>query len=260
MLIFRLLPRSVIFATILFFGSIAQGQEPPDSHELEGITVDHGIGLYLEGRLREAKIALQAASATAENNAIENEALIYLAEIEYYLGERDAAWLTCQRIVANDENYRPDPLVHPPEMLVFFETARIATVESSTTTDSLPDSPASDTGLNLMSFLPGAPQYMRGNRVLGMATGVTFASLSVTSIVLWSTLRTYDTDDDRQGIQVQNNNDLETAQRLLTWTELTRLGAGGIWIASVVQELVVRPSFVVVNEQVHGSVSVSGRW
>ena len=257
---FRLLPRYLILATILFISTDAHSQEPDHTVETANATVDYGIELYLDGRLREAKIALQSASATALDPASQNEALIYLAEIEYYLGERDAAWLTCQRIVANDENYRPDPLIHPPEMLVFFETARIATVEPATSREPTNNPSSSDTRFSLTSLVPGVPQYMRGNRGLGMATGLTFATLSVSSIALWAALRTYDLDDSKQGIQVHNSDNEAAAQRLLTLTELTRLGASGIWIATALQELVIRPNFVLAGEHAQGSISVTGRW
>jgi len=223
-------------------------------------TVDEGIRLYLDGNLREAKTYLQEVISSGISPDREIEALIYLAEIEYYLGERDAAWLTCQRIVQANENYRPDPLVHPPEMLVFFENARLSTVEEPNTTTSRLENDQTNRRLSALTFVPGMPQYLRGDRALGITAGVSFTSLTVASIILWATLNTFDTDSDRQGIQVQNDNDFSVAQKLLTATEITRWSAAGIWVASLTHELTIRPTVSAWDNERRATLSINGSW
>jgi hypothetical protein len=261
MLLLRLPQRSIILVCLLFSGSAVAVEDKPATQVIPNTnSIEDGIRLYLDGSLREAKTALQNAATASMDSSHENEALIYLAEIEYYLGERDAAWLTCQRIVQNDENYRPDPLVHPPEMLVFFETARLATVEQSRTSESSSITTMTSDRFSMLVFIPGASQYARGKRGLGVATGFTFTSLSVASFVLWKTMRTYDMDNERQGIQVFSSEDQQIAQRLLTFTELTRIGAAGVWAASLVQELYISPNISLTNRASRAEISVSGSW
>ncbi len=262
MLLLRLPQRSIILVCLLFSGAAVADEDMPILTQVipTSNSMQEGIRLYLDGNLREAKIVLQSASATSVDSSQENEALIYLAEIEYYLGERDAAWLTCQRIVQNNGNYSPDPLVHPPEMLVFFETARLATVEQFNTSETTSITTMPSDRFSMLVFIPGASQYARGKRGLGVTTGVTFATLSVASFVLWNTLRTYDMDNERQGVQVFSSADQQIAQRLLTWTELTRFGAAGVWVASLVQELYIKPNISLTNRGARTEISVSGRW
>jgi hypothetical protein len=145
-------------------------------------------------------------------------------------------------------------------MLVFFETARLATVEHYENTVSSDYYDVPEPSTSLLVLIPGVSQYRRGNRRLGLVTGTAFAALSVASVSLWGAMRSYDTDAEKQGVQVFTNADLETAQRLLVLTELTRAGAAGVWVTSIVQELSIRPRVTLADEQLFTSVFVTGSW
>ena len=126
--------------------------------------LDAALEVYLSGDLAEARAQIRRLSRLPDFEAFDRreEALIYLAEIEYYLGEREAAWATCQRLLQLTPDYRVDPFVHPPELVAFFDSVKAASVqpETSSTAESPERVPA------WALFLPGGIQLHRDQEVL----------------------------------------------------------------------------------------------
>ena len=189
--------------------------------------LDAALEAYLSGDLAGARAEIRRLTRMSGFEASERreEALIYLAEIEYYLGEREAAWSTCQRLLQLTPDYRVDPFVHPPELVAFFDSVKAASLK--------PESPISEPGRPRVPgwalFLPGGIQLHQDQEVVGILAIAGVGGFAASSAGLYTALRRYDFDLQRPGIQVTRLEDLQRADSLLLWTNVTRWSAAGLY-------------------------------
>lgn len=225
MLPFLLLLLSSAFSSSPPGDSPAVVQEPGPTTTVQDL--DAALEVYLSGDLAGARADIRRLTRLPDFEASERreEALIYLAEIEYYLGEREAAWSTCQRLVQLSPDYRVDPFVHPPELVAFFDSVRaasLATQAPSTSTDR-----AAIPAWAL--FLPGGIQLHQDQDALGILAITGVGGLAASSAGLYTALKRYDLDLQRPGIQVTSTEDLQRADSLLLWTNVTRWSAASLY-------------------------------
>ena len=201
-----------------------------------GAALDQAINTYFSGDLEDARDRLRrlVQNPDLEAHPKRLEAMVYLAEVEYYLGERDASWVSCVAVLALDPNHKIDPFVHPPELVAFFDSVRAAIVQ--------PNSPTAKPRKDVPPWtilIPGAPQLYSDQERIGFLTIGSIGALTATSVGLYVALRRYDLDLNRPGIQVSDPNDKAQADRLLLWTNTTRWLAMGVWGASIAEALFV---------------------
>jgi len=157
------------------------------------------------------------------------EAKAYLAEVEYYLGERESAWATFLEIATLDPEFRLDPFVHPPEVVAYFDSVRATSARLSPATETEPE-PA-PLGVVL---LPGALQIRNGQQGLGIFMAGTMAGLSAGTFALYGVLQRYDLDASRVGIQVGASQE-QMATTLKNMTNVSRSAAATVWVLGVAQ-------------------------
>ena len=227
----------LLLSSALSNSPIAGTPEPAGTPAEESTAqeLDSALEAYLSGDLQGARSEIRRLSRLPDFEAFERreEALIYLAEIEYYLGERESAWNTCQRLLVLTPDFRVDPFVHPPELVAFFDSVKSASIqpESPSSVDASPRVP----GWAL--FLPGGIQLHQEREILGTLALAGVGSLSISSIALYGALRGYDLDLQRPGIQVINLEDRQRADSLLLWTNVTRWSAVGLYGAGLLHGL-----------------------
>ncbi|MEC7241860.1 MAG: hypothetical protein VXW32_11560 [Myxococcota bacterium] len=231
------------FLLFLSLGSALSNSPISDASEpvvapVEGSTafeLDAALENYLNGDLPGARSEIRRISRLPDFEAFERreEALIYLAEIEYYLGEREAAWETCQRLLLLTPNFRVDPFVHPPELVAFFDSVKSASLQP----EPLAPVQVAPRVPGWALFLPGGIQLHRDQDVLGILAIAGVGSLSISSAALYGALRGYDLDLQRPGIQVTSIEDRQRADSLLLWTNVTRWSAVGVYGAGLLHGL-----------------------
>jgi len=229
-------------AALLLVPAYAQ-QDTPDveAHSVAPVDslsadLDSAINTYFSGELERARDRLRelGQDPAFQDHPKRLEAMVYLAEVEYYLGERDSSWASCVAVLAVDPTYRIDPFVHPPELVAFFDSVRAATVQ--------PTSPKNNPRKDVPPWtilVPGAPQLYSEQERFGYLVIGSISALTATSMGLYVALRRYDLDLNRPGIQVSSPNDQAQADRLLLWTNTTRWLALGVWGASIAEALFV---------------------
>jgi hypothetical protein len=230
-----------MIALLLVLFSPVQAQappEPPASAETPGPVPDSwrkrfdtAVAVYLEGDLGEARSRLGglAASGHPTDPLLTREAKAYLAEVEYYLGERESAWATFLEIATMDPEYRLDPFVHPPEVVAYFDSVRATSARLSPA----PKVQPVPTTLGLV-LVPGALQFRNGQKNLGVFMGGTVAGLAAGSFVLYGVLQRYDLNASRVGIQV-GASEAQMATTLKNMTNLSRSAAATLWALGVAQ-------------------------
>jgi hypothetical protein len=215
--------------------AIATAQAAPPADPLNEI-LDAALGEYFAGNLESARSTLRRLVLQPEfqQHPSREKGYLALAEVEYYLGERDASWATCVALLGVNPDYKIDPFVHPPEIVAFFESVRATLSQNA---------PRDDTSELLRVpawavLFPGAIQIHNDQRVLGTITLGVVGALSATSTSLFIALRRYDLDLAQPGIQVATLGDQAQADELLTWTNATRWAVAGLWSASLIHGLV----------------------
>ncbi len=218
----------------LLFQNLALAQEAPTADPLAQ-SLDEALQHYFAGDLNSARAGLRrlVRQPTFTYHPSREKAYLALAEVEYYLGERDSSWATCVELLALNPSYKIDPFVHPPEIVAFFESVR------STLTQQTPETPpAKPKGVpGWAVLLPGGIQLHNDQQTIGALTLGTIGVLSATSTSLFIALRRYDLNRDRPGIQVATFEDQQQADQLLRWTNGTRWAVAGLWSASLVHGL-----------------------
>ena len=197
--------------------------------------LDAALETYLSGDLVNARVEMRRLSRDSRIDAHErrNEVLIYLAEVEYYLGERESSWETCRTLLSISPDFKVDPFVHPPELVAFFESVRTSSIQAPT-----PSSGIQENRVPAWAVLvPGGIQLHRDQETIGILALAGVGSLATTSTGLYFALRRYDLDLQRPGIQVNSLNDKERAEQLLFWTNLTRWTTLGLYGGSLIHGL-----------------------
>jgi len=215
--------------------AVATAQAPPPADPLDQI-LDSALEAYFAGNLDAARTTLRRLVLQPEfqQHPSREKGYLALAEVEYYLGERDASWATCVTLLGINPDYKIDPFVHPPEIVAFFESVRSTRSQTEPTqeTSGLTQVPA------WAVLFPGTIQIYNDQRILGTVTLGVVGALSATSTSLYIALRRYDLDLNQPGIQVANLDDKSQADQLLRWTNGTRWAVAGLWSASLIHGLV----------------------
>jgi hypothetical protein len=214
--------------------SVALGQETASADPL-GQALDTALEHYFSGDLNTARAELRRLirQPTFAEHTAREKGYLALAEVEYYLGERDASWATCVELLAINPKYKVDPFVHPPEIVAFFESVRSTLAQQAP--QKAPTKAQRVPGWAVL--LPGGIQLHNDQPTLGALTLGAVGVLSVTSTSLYIALRRYDLNLDRPGIQVATYDDQQRADQLLRWTNGTRWAVAGLWSAGLVHGL-----------------------
>jgi hypothetical protein len=232
-----------MIALLLVLSSSVHAQEPAATTPTEEPTApapaadpwregfDAAVEVYLQGDLADARVRLGALAASGHPTDPHQtrEAKAYLAEVEYYLGERESAWATFLEIATLDPEYRLDPFVHPPEVVAYFDSVRATSARLS-------PAPAIDPGPAPLGviLLPGALQIRNGQKGLGVFMAGTVAGLAAGTFALYGTLQRYDLDATRVGIQV-GASEAQMATTLKNMTNASRSAAATVWALGVAQ-------------------------
>ncbi len=194
---------------------------------------DAAVAVYLQGDLAEARSLLGAlvVSGHPTDPHQTREAKAYMAEVEYYLGERESAWATFLEIATSDPEYRMDPFVHPPEVVAYFDSVRATSARLS-------PAPVVDSGPAPLGvvLIPGALQLRNGQKGLGVVMAGTVAGLTAGTFALYAALQRYDLDASRVGIQV-GAPEAQMATTLKNMTNTSRSAAATVWVLGVAQGL-----------------------
>lgn len=192
---------------------------------------DAAVEVYLQGNLADARSRLGALAASGHPTDPDQtrEAKAYLAEVEYYLGERESAWATFLEIATLEPEYRLDPFVHPPEVVAYFDSVRATSARLS-------PPPKADPGPAPLGviLLPGAMQIRNGQKGLGVFMAGTVAGLTAGTFALYGVLQRYDLDANRVGIQV-GAPQAQLATTLKNMTNVSRSSAATVWAFGVAQ-------------------------
>jgi hypothetical protein len=237
-----------------FLGLFAQAQEPekevpeevpaevPEEVpeiDLMSQAFESALEDYFAGRLESARAGLLRLIRQPElrTHALRFDAYVYLAEMEYYLGERDASWTTCVELLSQEPDYKIDPFVHPPELVAFFESVRSASAQLQPKPKPKPKPLTRSVVPAWAVLLPGGIQVHKEQEILGYLSMGVIGALGATSTGLYLALRHYDLDRNRPGIQVSTPGDQAQADLLLRWTNATRWTVAGLWSASLIHGL-----------------------
>ena len=136
---------------------------------------------------------------TYEDEALRQEARVYLGEVLYLKQDQEAARRVFERVLTIDPTYRIDPFRHPPDVCGFFETIR-AYVEPNkpvevTTPGPVPPLPP----LGYMGF--GVYQLQHGRTAIGAIMLATQTVTGVLSIIEFGDLlgdRRYDPEESSE--------------------------------------------------------------
>ena len=234
-----------MIALLLVLSNPVQAQAPPETPAPDVATAgeplpdawreefDAAVAVYLQGDLAEARSRLGALATRGHPTDPHQtqEAKAYLAEVEYYLGERESAWATFLEIATLDPEYRLDPFVHPPEVVAYFDSVRATSAR-------LTPSPKPDPGPAPLGvvLLPGAMQLRNGQTGLAVFMAGTVAGLTAGTFALYAVLQGYDLDASRVGIQV-GASEAQMATTVKNMTNISRSAAATVWTLGVAQGL-----------------------
>ncbi|MBN1337628.1 MAG: hypothetical protein JXB39_16875 [Deltaproteobacteria bacterium] len=90
---------------------------------------------HLAGDHEQARVALVDLlnDDRVTDREIRIRARVYLGEVLFVEGNRDASWDAFAALLEDDPRYRLDPYEHPPDVMAFFETVRAARAEGRAT-------------------------------------------------------------------------------------------------------------------------------
>ena len=214
-------------------------QEPPADSVQTGSFEERLEGakkLYFQGHRREALEILQDLQVRylVDKNAIPWEqaaqALIYLGEVYYFVGQLDRAQKAWRLVLERDPDHpRLSPFAHPPEVAGEFEILR-ATVKEEIANRPVPEPPK----VPAWTVLPlGIPQFAQDQPVRGTVYGVLQAGLGVGSIVMFSHINSKNVSNDPHpdGWTIEQQRQRLTVQRYAVQWPMT-IGAYGLWVGS----------------------------
>lgn len=153
----------------------AQEADPtPDSEQQGGFEalLNEATSAYIGGDLPHARTLLLRLVRDPDLSPEElQEARIWLGEVEYMIGEREAARSTFRTVLLYEPGYRMDDFAHPPEVVAFFEATRAELKQPTTPLDPPPDlDRGTPLPLWLALSLPGSSQWHNGHRGLAVMT------------------------------------------------------------------------------------------
>lgn len=205
--------------------------------------IDAAVSLYISGDLPGARAELiRLVNDPSLGESDLQHARIWLGEVEYVGGEREAARSTFRTVLLYDPSFRMDPFLHPPEVVSFFEATR---AELSRAPDPLPDLPPPRPPLTrtLAWVVPGGMQFTNGRPVLGVTTFAGVAALAGSTLPMRSWLLAQDQDPGTWGIAVNNEAEEAKVRRVRAMQMGAGAAAGLLWLgAGVGGSLAVRGS------------------
>lgn len=232
-------------------GELAGAAEESAAAAAERARLDHAIELYIAGESAQARneLLVIVLDPTLADSALQREARVWLGEVQYAMGELQAAEDTFRAALAYQPDLVLDPFVHPPDVVAFFDAVR-ATAQVQVPVPPFPTDPDRPSWLVLAA--PGGIQFYNGQPVLGALTGGTVGGLGAVTLGMRLWLRAQDEDPDRRGVQIYDDPDRVRTLRTFRAVENTLgFAALGVWGIGMVQgvlhselkaELVVGPT------------------
>jgi hypothetical protein len=224
---------SFAISMLLALSSPAQAADGPviSPQQAPQARIDAAVSLYIAGDLEGARAELiRLVSDPALSEEELQLARIWLGEVEYVGGEREAARSTFRTILLYDPDYRMDPFLHPPEVVSFFEATR---AELSRPVDPLGPLQPSRPPLprTLAWLLPGGMQINNGKPLLGASAFVGVAVLAGSTLPLRSWLVSQDQDPAIWGIDVPADQ-VPQVRRVRAAQLSVGTAAGLLWMGS----------------------------
>jgi hypothetical protein len=209
-------------------GPIIEAQHAPQER------IDSAVSIYIAGDLPGARAELiRLVSDPALSEQELQLARIWLGEVEYVGGEREAARSTFRTVLLYDPDYRMDPFLHPPEVVSFFEATRAELYRPDDPLlplqPSRPPLPRS-----LAWLLPGGMQINNGKPLLGASAFVGVAVLAGSTVPIRLWLTSQDQDPVAWGIDVPDAQAQIQVRRVRALQLSAGTAAGLLWMSSAV--------------------------
>lgn len=193
----------MLFGLLFAALTLAQAEEPPVAADVP--TADpfaqpfadvlaEAREQYLGGYPDEARrllLILQQRLLDGETPAKEDadEALIYLGEIAYNLGDYQGATTAFRQVLARDPNASINPYAHPDNVVGFFDGVR-QTVARELEALVVPPPTTPRNPWTVWSVVPfGAPQFAAGKPARGLLYAGLQTTFAVTSLAMYGHLR-----------------------------------------------------------------------
>jgi len=217
-------------------------EPPPDPSPGPGDpfaeVLEYAKGRYFEGGHQEALellLGLEERLAGGEEvgDDLQGEALIYLGEIQYVMGDTLDSWDTFEFLLQRN----PDQIIsiyhHPPEVVNWFGLVRREMLQSMADTPDDPPPRVIDPGpAPWWTWAPlGTPQFAQRRPVAGAAFAGIQSGLGVASIALYRDLQKRARDDDGD-LRDMDTDEFRRFQsrRAIQWA--VTAGWWGAWLAS----------------------------
>ncbi|MCB9759042.1 MAG: hypothetical protein H6739_04315 [Alphaproteobacteria bacterium] len=203
--------------------------------------LDLAVRHYVAGERTAARneLLVLVNDPSLEDEALRTEARLWLGEIQYVMGELQAAESTFEAVLFEHPETRLDPFTHPPDVIAFFDAVR-ASVQVRTPKPVIPPPlpvlPIRPPPSKLTIAVPGGLQFYNDQPALGVFTVASVAGLGVTTLGMRLWLQAQDEIPGERGIQIYD--DPLRVQRLRTVRAVENtLGftALGIWGTAVLQ-------------------------
>lgn len=221
---------------------------PPPEEAPDGVAtspeeeLEAAIVQYLSGELETARLSMirLANDPRVEDSDLGQRVRLYLGEVQYVMGEQQAAWSTFLAVLLEDPTFRMDPFVHPPDVIAYFESVREYAERFQARPPPPPPPPDPEVPGNPNLFLIGVPgglQFFNEQNVLGYVAIAGIAGSSTAALSLRVHILDQDISDD-DGVQVATEDERIRLERLRVWRNVCLGTTGGVWGLSVVQGLV----------------------
>ena len=226
---------SLAIPLLIGLSSPAQAAEVPviTTQKAPQERIDAAVSVYIAGDLAGARAELiRLVSDPALSEEELQLARVWLGEVEYVGGEREAARSTFRTILLYDPEYRMDPFLHPPEVVSFFEATR---AELSRPKDPLAPLQPSRPPLprSLAWLLPGGMQINNGRPLLGASAFVGVAVMAGSTLPFRFWLVSKDQDPSQWGIDVPAAQ-VDQVRRIRAAQLSVGTAAGLLWLGTAV--------------------------
>jgi hypothetical protein len=248
-------------------------QESPSPTGDFGQVAANAKRLYIEGEHLDALNLFQALYLRLLNGEeppwdIAADTLIFYGEVQYQLGEQDAAALIFRWLLERDPTYPISPYHHPLEVVGWFETIRRAVLEEIANRPQVEAEPPPaevPPALPIAGYLPfGVPQFAQKRPVAGLIFGALQLGFGASSMLKYAQLNRVnavppDGELHPLGWPSEEIADRVDRQRLLLQIPLV-LAFYGSWLGSHVEARSAwRRQVVVQVGPTPGAASGSGR-
>jgi tetratricopeptide (TPR) repeat protein len=155
---------------------------------------------YFAGKHEQALALLETLHESLKGGAtpkpaLAEEALIYLGEIQFKLGNHEEAWLIFEQILRNNPDVSMSPYHHPTEVIAWFELVRRKVLQGQpqvTSEVALPMDPPPT-----WVYSPfGLPQFRNGEKNKGITYATLQGATAVASIGMYAHLKTLSANPD----------------------------------------------------------------